>query len=358
VSRILTVLSAQVAPVAWDPPATLDRFEEHVRMARRAFPDADLMIFPELYLTAADAFTDGGADEWERRVAEEVPGPLTDRVGKIAARAKRWIVAGSINERSGERIHNTAIAFSPEGALVAAYRKLFPWRPYESVDPGDEPAPVFEIPGKGRVGLMICYDGWFPEVARGLALQGAELIAQPTATTTPDREEEVVLARANAIANQVYLFNPNLSRRSARAGASGSIPRDVSSSRAVPARSCSSRSWTSTGSPRSALVGPGGSAGRGSTSSRGRSTQSCGPTVESDRRRSPRPPAGRGRRPRSAARCCSRWAHPPAEVRVRSSDPARTSAVPSVGRRSGSRMLDRRGRPPSIGAIPDPATSR
>jgi formamidase len=57
---------------------------------------------------------------------------------------------------------------------------------------------------------MICYDGWFPEVARGLALQGAELIAQPTATTTPDREEEVVLARANAIVNQVYLFNPHM----------------------------------------------------------------------------------------------------------------------------------------------------
>ena len=209
-SRILTVLSAQVAPVAWDPPATLDRFEEHVRSARRAFPDADLMIFPELYLTAVDAFTAGGVDDWERRVAEEIPGPLTDRVGKIAARARRWIVAGSINERRGERVHNTAIAFSPDGQLVATYRKLFPWRPYEPVDPGDEPAPVFEIPGKGRIGLMICYDGWFPEVARGLALQGAELIAQPTATATPDREEEVVLARANAIANQVYLFNPNL----------------------------------------------------------------------------------------------------------------------------------------------------
>jgi len=210
VSRILTVLSAQVAPVSWDPAATLDRFEDHVRVARRSFPDVDLMIFPELYLTAIDGFTSGGSGDWERRVAEEIPGPLTDRVGKIAARAKRWIVAGSICERRGRKIHNSAIAFSPEGALVAVYRKLFPWRPFEDADPGSEPAPVFEIPGKGTVGLMICYDGWFPEVARGLALQGAELIAQPTATTTPDREEEVILARANAIVNQVFLFNPNM----------------------------------------------------------------------------------------------------------------------------------------------------
>jgi formamidase len=210
VGRILTVLSAQVAPIPWDPPATLDKFEDHVRVARRAFPDVDLMIFPELYLTAVDGFTSGGADDWERRVAEEIPGPLTDRVGKIAAKTKRWIVAGSINERRGRKVHNTAIAFRPDGEIEAVYRKLFPWFPYETVDPGTEPAPVFEIPGKCRVGMMICYDGWFPEVARGLSLQGAELIAQPTATTTPDREEELVLARANAIANQVYLFNPNM----------------------------------------------------------------------------------------------------------------------------------------------------
>jgi formamidase len=107
-------------------------------------------------------------------------------------------------------VHNTAIAFSPDGEIAAVYRKLFPWRPFEDTDPGTDPAAVFEIPGKGIVGLMICYDGWFPEVARGLALQGAELIAQPTATTTPDREEEVVLARSNAIVNQVFLFNPNM----------------------------------------------------------------------------------------------------------------------------------------------------
>ena len=106
-------------------------------------------------------------------------------------------------------MHNTAVVFSPDGELVAAYRKLFPWRPFERTTPGDRPGAVFEIPGVGRLGLMICYDGWFPEVARGLALQGAELIIQPTLTTTPDREEELVLARANAIANQCYLINVN-----------------------------------------------------------------------------------------------------------------------------------------------------
>jgi formamidase len=210
VSRTLTVLSAQVAPVAWDPPATLDKFEDHVRVARRSFPDVDLMIFPELYLTAIDGFTSGGTSDWEQRVAEEIPGPLTDRVAKIAARSKRWIVAGSICERRRKKVHNTAVAFSPDGEIAAVYRKLFPWRPFENADPGTDPAGVFEIPGKGIIGLMICYDGWFPEVARGLALQGAELIAQPTATTTPDREEEVVLARSNAIVNQIFLFNPNM----------------------------------------------------------------------------------------------------------------------------------------------------
>jgi formamidase len=56
---------------------------------------------------------------------------------------------------------------------------------------------------------MICYEGWFPEISRGLALQGAELIIQPSLTTTPDRAEELVLARSNAIVNQCFLVNVN-----------------------------------------------------------------------------------------------------------------------------------------------------
>ena len=90
---------------------------------------------------------------------------------------------------------------------MVRYRKVFPWMPYEGVDRGLKAPPVFEIPRVGKVGVLICYDGWFPEMARGLAFRGAEIILHPTLTTTADREQELVLARANAIVNQCYVVN-------------------------------------------------------------------------------------------------------------------------------------------------------
>jgi formamidase len=208
VSRLLTVLAAQVRPVAFDPEATFQRFRGHLRTAAEAFPAVDLLVFPELYLTGEDPFA-GGPDGFHDQVAVEIPGPLTDRIGQAVRRVGRWVVAGSLLERTPSGVCNTAVVFGPTGELVGTYRKLFPWQPFEATTPGDRPPPVFEVSGRGRVGLMICYDGWFPEVARGLALAGAELIVQPTLTTTPDREQELVLARATAIANQLFVVNVN-----------------------------------------------------------------------------------------------------------------------------------------------------
>jgi formamidase len=209
-SRLLTVVGAQVRPVPWDPEATLAKFGREVRMLRASFPDASLYVFPELYLTGEHPFTSAPAG-WMQSAAQPIPGPLSREVGRIAKRVARWIVAGSIFERDGDHTYNTALAFSPTGRMVARYRKVFPWDPFEHVDRGTEAPPVFSIPGIGKVGLMICYDGWFPEMARGLAVRGAEVIAHPTLTTTPDRDEELVLARANAIANQLYVLNVNAS---------------------------------------------------------------------------------------------------------------------------------------------------
>jgi len=208
VSRVLTTLAAQVRPVSFDPAATVSKFEDEVALAVREFPSVDMLVFPELYLTGEDPFTAREDEERVGRVAEPVPGPTCDRASKVAARAGRWIVAGSILERDGGSIYNTALVFSPDGALAARHRKLFPWRPWERVGAGDR-ATVFDVPEKGRVGLMTCYEGWFPETARGLALAGAELIVQPSMTATSDREQEIVLARAAAIANQCLVVNVN-----------------------------------------------------------------------------------------------------------------------------------------------------
>ena len=213
-TRPLPILAVQSAPIPGDIAATWAKFEGESRALLKAYPQARLVVWPELYLAALGAMAEATpAAARPSQIAEPIPGPLTARLGGLARELGVWLIPGSIYERGeGRRIHNTALAFSPDGELVARYRKLFPWRPYESTLPGDELC-VFDAPGIGRIGLMICYDGWFPEVARGLAWLGAELIVQPTATPTADREQELVLARANAIANQVYLVNVNLGGR-------------------------------------------------------------------------------------------------------------------------------------------------
>lgn len=205
-TRLLHVVGAQIAPVGGDPDATFDKFAHEVRTIRASFPRAQLYLFPELYLAGEMPFRTHVPVAKNRH---RVPGPLTERIGAVARRARRWIQAGSIYEAAGGRTYNTALLFSPDGSLVATYRKLFPWMPFEATDPGSTPPPVVDLPRVGKAGMLICYDGWFPEVPRSLAIRGAEVLLHPTLTSTPDREEEIVLARANAIANQCYVINVN-----------------------------------------------------------------------------------------------------------------------------------------------------
>jgi formamidase len=206
--RTLSIAALQTAPVARDPDATLEDIAERVPAVKAAVPHARLLVLPELHLSAVPGLLDE-SDGYADSVAVTLPGPLSERLGEIARDAGLWIVAGSVYERSESgAIHNTAIAVSPQGELVARYRKVFPWRPTEQSAPGDAFV-TFDIPDVGRVGLAICYDGFFPEVIRQLAWMGAELVIQPTLTTTSDREAELIAARANAIFNQLYVVNVN-----------------------------------------------------------------------------------------------------------------------------------------------------
>jgi predicted amidohydrolase len=129
--------------------------------------------------------------------AEPIPGPSTEYFVGQAKRHNYYIVAGLV-ERAGTLVYNTAALVGPEG-LVGKYRKVTLPRSEWSggVAPGHE-YPVFPT-RFGRVGIMICYDGFYPEVARQLSAHGAEIIAFPVWGCNPD------LARARAIENQVYV---------------------------------------------------------------------------------------------------------------------------------------------------------
>jgi predicted amidohydrolase len=202
---------ARTLPVAvvQDPPLpvadSVGRLAEHAERLLARFPQTKLVTYPELHLF-------GVSSEQEMRdSAEPIDGPRVKALGELAGDLGIWLLPGSLCESDASApgaVFNTAMAFSPQGRLAASYRKIFPWRPYEIFRPGGQFV-VFDVPDVGRLGFSICYDAWFPEVSRQLAWLGAEVIINPVQTTTSDRAQELVLARANAIVNQVFVVSVN-----------------------------------------------------------------------------------------------------------------------------------------------------
>ncbi len=200
-SRHLPVLIMQYSAPAGTSGAL--EFETNLRLQLAQFPRTQLVIYPELHLCPA---VTAAAVESE---AEPADGPRETFLRQLAADLGVWLIPGTVYERDDQgRVYNTALAISPTGQIAARYRKCFPWRPYETVTPGVEFV-VFDIPGLTRVGLSICYDTWFPELARHLAWMGAEVIVQPTLTPTIDRAQELILSQATAIENQVFVISVN-----------------------------------------------------------------------------------------------------------------------------------------------------
>jgi predicted amidohydrolase len=162
-------------------------------IAEAARQKADLVVLGE-------TLTYYGLGKPFAEVAEPIPGPSTDYFGSLARKHDLYIVAGLV-ERADHLIYNTAALIGPDGKLVGKYRKVT--LPRSEIDGGIAPGsdyPVFET-RFGKVGLMVCYDGFFPEVARQLADHGAEVIAWPVWGCNP------LLASARACENHVYLVS-------------------------------------------------------------------------------------------------------------------------------------------------------
>ena len=138
--------------------------------------------------------------------AEPIPGPSTEYFGKLADEHDLYIVVG-LTERDGAVIYNTSVMMGPDGEMAGKYRKVC--LPREEIEGGVTPGsdyPVFDTKF-GKVGMMICWDVHFPEVARELANNGAEIIAMPIWGGNPR------LAAARAIENQIYLITSTYNDR-------------------------------------------------------------------------------------------------------------------------------------------------
>ncbi|QHQ35182.1 carbon-nitrogen hydrolase family protein [Algicella marina] len=144
------------------------------------------------------------------RFAQPLQNEALDLFREDARRHGIWLIPGSMFEKAADgRIYNTSSVINPQGEVVATYRKMFPFRPYEQdIEAGTEFC-VFDVPEVGRFGLSICYDIWFPETTRHLTSMGAEVLLHPVLTGTTDRDAELAIARATAAQFQCYVIDVN-----------------------------------------------------------------------------------------------------------------------------------------------------
>jgi len=192
-----------------DADATFEKMSDIAINIQKNFPWVGMIVYHELVVSALVQFVTPENKDWWKKNSGPVPGLQTDRLCDLARKTHMWLIPGSMWEIEADKMYNTSVAISPDGEIIAKYRKMFPWLPYEAGTAAGDSFCVFDISNVGRFGLCICYDMWFPEVSRQLAWMGAEVIIQPTLTPTSDRTLELVLARANALFNQCYFFSIN-----------------------------------------------------------------------------------------------------------------------------------------------------
>lgn len=202
-----------------------DEKEDGLKKAARSMEEASdagarIVCFPELFLTKYFCQSeDTGCFE----LAETVPGPSTDRLGKEAKKRGVFCVCPVFEKRASGVYHNSLVIIDPAGEISGVYRKMHipddpGWFEKFYFTPGDTGFQCFDT-GLAKVGTLICWDQWYPEAARIVSLKGAEMIFYPTAIGWNSDEDETsrknqldawkTVQRAHSISNGVYVAAVN-----------------------------------------------------------------------------------------------------------------------------------------------------
>jgi N-carbamoylputrescine amidase len=201
-----------------EPEANLERAVARVRQAAEA--GAQVVCLQELFRSP---YFCQRQDPALFDLAEPIPGPSTERLGRVARETGTVVVASLFERRAAGVYHNTAAVLDADGSLLGLYRKMhIPDDPlyYEKYyfTPGDLGFRAFDT-RFGRVGVLVCWDQWYPEGARLTALQGAEVLLYPTAIGWHPSEKAEhgaaqhqaweLIQRSHAVANGVYVAAVN-----------------------------------------------------------------------------------------------------------------------------------------------------
>ena len=185
-----------------------------------AAANADLVVLPELHL---GPYFCQNEDFNHYDLAQPIPGPTTDILSTVAKKLSIVIVSTIFEKRAPGLFHNTAVVFDRDGSIAGKYRKMhIPDDPgfYEKYyfTPGDLGFKPIET-SIGKLGVLICWDQWFPEAARLMALAGAELLIYPTAIgwdNNDNKEEQqrqldawITIQRSHAVANGIPVIACN-----------------------------------------------------------------------------------------------------------------------------------------------------
>lgn len=195
----------QFAPIFGEVEKNINRVRAALSTA-----DADLMVLPELFSTGYQFVS----KEEALGLSEEIPGgPACRALEEIAAEKQMHIVAG-LAERAGDRCYNSAALVGPNG-VIGAYRKTHLF--FEETlwfTPGDTGFHVYDI-GTARLGLMVCFDWYFPESARTLALKGADILCHPSNLVLPNCPDAMI---TRCLENRVFSVTCNRTGYEERGG--------------------------------------------------------------------------------------------------------------------------------------------